>query len=381
MDAFDQWVGIWIPMMIIGIGTLGNLVCLFVLSCDKGHNSLFLALKALVASDLSLLIFGALQQIIPMLTEYTGCVSHVCLHWIGHLRIYTWPVVSISQMSSAWLTILISTERYVAICNSPGTEFFRKLPNVRFIIITIVVAAITFNIPKFFEYVPQEILAMDSNHSNLTMIIPGDSPQRHDLVYRFLYNMVLTGFLVFVLPIICLLWLNTRIMLQIRHMLKFAEMNRQMRRKLKATRVPIGIFVVFCICNLLALISFVSDAVSIHSTWLQHFMGIANMFVLLNAAVNFVIFYLLGSKFQLLCKRALGLCLQEPEALKSHQESPLLLRRFQPLLTKNKITVHSPKIVKTPIDFYVTMDSQQCITCKYSAHLIQDQHRTRGEAL
>jgi hypothetical protein len=366
MDAFDQWVGIWVPLIIICVGALGNLTCLFVLSYDKAHNSLLLVLKALVASDLCLLVSGGLQQIVPMLAEFSGCLSHVCLHWTGYLRIYAWPVLCVTQMTSAWLTLLISTERYVAICSrAPCSEFFKRLPNVRLLIGFLVSASIVFNLPKFFEYESYLQVQPLNRSVNISLIVPVDSAHRRHAVYRLLYNMALTGVLVFALPIVSLLWLNTRTMLRIRHMLRFTEMNRQMRRKLKATRVPIGIFVVFCVCNTLALVSFVLDALSEHPPWLQAFMGVANMFVLLNAAVNFVLFYLLGSKFQLLCKRALGMCLQEPEALRAHQESPLLRRRFRPLLARSKRLQSKDE----PLNLCVSVDGKHSIT--YSADYLQ----------
>ena len=93
MESFDLWVGVWLPLVICIIGILGNSISLYVLSCDKGHNSLFLALKALVVSDILLLVAAILQQILPMWTEHLGCQSSLCLHAIGYLRIYSWPVV------------------------------------------------------------------------------------------------------------------------------------------------------------------------------------------------------------------------------------------------------------------------------------------------
>ena len=329
MDSFDQWVGLWLPLVVCTIGIVGNSISLYVLSCDKGHNSLFLALKALVLSDILLLLAAILQQILPMWTAHADCESYGCLHVIGYVRIYSWPVVCTCQTCSAWLTLLISTERYMAICHSQGAQYLHRLPNIRLAILAVVLAALVFNVPKFFEYVA-EVERVDG--TNLTVVVVGDTPQRYNLVYRYLYNTVLHGLFVFALPILFLLGLNTCVVLHIRHALKFSDhLNRQTRRKLKATQVPIGIVVVFCLCNTLAFTSFVLDAVFIRQAlrWLQCFMGISNMFVMLNAAVNFVIFYLLGRKFKLLCRQAIDMCLHRSDAQSIHQESPLLLRRFK----------------------------------------------------
>jgi len=34
----------------------------------------------------------------------------------GYLQVYAWPVVCTAQTATIWLTVLISSERYVAIC-------------------------------------------------------------------------------------------------------------------------------------------------------------------------------------------------------------------------------------------------------------------------
>ena len=148
----------------------------------------------------------------------------------------------------------------------------------------------------------------------------------------YFYNIALYFLIMYVLPLVVLTVLNITIVRHMRQAHKrWGELNRLMQRELKATAVPLCIVFVFVVCGTQALAASVLDAIFVGSVqqWLQIYTAIVNVFVIFNSAVNFVIFYMFGSKFRRLLKRALpcSCCLVYTEI---QQGSPLLRRRFNP---------------------------------------------------
>ncbi len=56
-----------------------------------------------------------LPQVIPMYCTKSENHSAFCRNQ-GYPRVYSWPIVCIAQMMSIWYTVIISSERFLAIC-------------------------------------------------------------------------------------------------------------------------------------------------------------------------------------------------------------------------------------------------------------------------
>lgn len=121
LSQLDVIIGIWVPGLLCFFGILGNLVCLIVLQTHHraahGASTTFLSLKALAVSDLVLLTAAFFQQILPFICQHYQSTHPFCLQWTPYLKIYLWPVVCIGQMASVWTTVIVSGERYMAICS------------------------------------------------------------------------------------------------------------------------------------------------------------------------------------------------------------------------------------------------------------------------
>ena len=292
---FDLIVGIWLPGLLCILGSLGNGISLYVLSRYKGHNVTFYSLRALASSDIVLLVSALVQQVIPMVCVHQESNCTFCLS-MGYIRVYAWPVVCMAQMCSIWLTILISTERYQAICQPLHSKSTRTISLIRRAVLCISVISVLFNVPKFFEFYPEAVTT-----NNVTMITVGATRLRSNLIYRFFYNTALHCLIIYALPIVILLYLNGMIVYKLRMaMQSLQHLSRKQQSEYRATTVPLCIVVVFIICDTQALISFILDAIYVdsHGSWVQYYTAISNLLVIFNSAVNFVIFYMFGTKFR-----------------------------------------------------------------------------------
>ena len=324
-DQFDFIMGVWLPGIICALGIIGNIISLIVLSFDRSKCPTFYSLKALALSDILLLSTALLQQVIPMFCLLIQCVNAFCLN-LGYIRIYAWPIICIAQMTSVWLTMLISAERYAAICRPLQAKSMRNLPKVRLGIWVIVLVAVLFNIPKFFEFQPHKEYV---RNLNATFVFVGDTELRRNPIYRYLYNTALFCLVIYAIPLSTLTLLNVTIVTKMRQASRrWEQLNRIQQRELKATAIPLCIVVVFFICGTQSLISFILDAVFVESTStrLQIYTAIVNLLVIINSAVNFLIFYMFGSKFRKLLRHVIYCKLHS--AFATSQDSPILRRRF-----------------------------------------------------
>ena len=325
-EQFDLAMGVWLPGVICVLGILGNIISLVVLSCDRSKCPTFYSLKALASTDVLLLTSALVQQVVPMFCFLIKCTNSFCLN-LGYVRVYVWPVICIAQMSSIWLTVLISAERYAAICRPLQAKSMRNLPKVRMGVICILLLSLLFNMPKFFEFQP---VKETSTVTNLTWVMVGDTSLRRNPVYRYLYNTALYCLVIYAAPLSILTALNVKIVTQMRQASRvWEQLNRIQQRELKATAIPLCIVIVFFVCGTQSLVSFILDAVFVESTSerLQIYTAVVNLLVIINSAINFLIFYLFGSKFRRLLRHVM-ICKMN-SALSSMHDSPILRRRFR----------------------------------------------------
>ena len=195
LQLFDAVVGLWLPGVLAMFGVIGNALSLWVLSSDPAGTATLASLKALALSDLVLLVGALCQQIVPMLCDFASAGDTVVCLRRGYLQVYAWPVVCIAQMSSVWFAVLISTERYLAVC-APLTAYRIGRRRLRYAVGVIVAASIAFNTPRFFEFRPTAVpityvigerptdAVAGSTPPTSTMIVLGDTWLRYDEVYH-----------------------------------------------------------------------------------------------------------------------------------------------------------------------------------------------------
>ena len=299
-SEFDTYFGIWIPGVICISGIVGNIIVLIVLLHDR-KNVMFQTLKALATSDTILLISALFQQVIPMFCLKSESTSAFCRSQ-GYLRVYTWPLVCITQMVSVHLIVLISVERFVAIVLPFKTTTLCTLQRINFTICSIWIFSVLFNFPKFFEFNP--VPSVDRN-TNYTYIIMGSTDLRENIVYRYFYNTALNCIILYALPLLFLIILSFKTIHTIHKARRtWEQLNRRQQKELQATKMPLVIISVFFVCGTQALLGFVLDAIFLSSNlrWLQIYTAVVNLLVMLNAAINCILMYLFGQKFRAMLK-------------------------------------------------------------------------------
>lgn len=97
------------------VGTIGNSLSLFIFT--RSHFRIYsinVLLAALSAVDLCLLVLAIpVFTAIPLSLMFPTVPTHV----IHHLILYIYPVTVMLQCASVWLLVIITIERYIAVCH------------------------------------------------------------------------------------------------------------------------------------------------------------------------------------------------------------------------------------------------------------------------
>lgn len=312
LDLFDTVIGLWVPGILCAFGIVGNALSLWVLSRDRSKSATMTSLKALSASDLILLTGALGQQVIPLTCDWTHSTGEFCARK-GYLEVYAWPVVCTAQTATIWLTVLISTERYIAIC-APLTVGRVGVGKVWLAIIIIGIVSIVFNVPRFFEYRPQTTVVRVDGAVEVSRVELRDTHLRLDSVYRYLYNTALFVIVMYAAPLSTVAALNIRLTSAVTTARRnWSALNSTQKRELRATVLPLVIVLVFAVCCTVSLLGFVLDAVYAAAVdqfprWLQQFSAVVNVLVIFNSAVNFVLMLCFGAKFRQMLRLAVKDC-------------------------------------------------------------------------
>ena len=309
LDLFDTVIGLWVPGLLALFGIVGNALSLWVLSRDRSKSATMTSLKALAASDFILLAGALGQQVVPLTCDWTHSTGEFCARQ-GYLQVYAWPIVCTAQTATIWLTVLISTERYVAIC-APLSAGRVGVGKVLLAIVVIGIVSIVFNLPRFFEYRPVSVGGVDGVAVRVEL---RDTELRLDSVYRYLYNTALFGIVMYAAPLSTVAALNIRLTSAVTEARRnWSALNSTQKRELRATVLPLVIVLVFAVCCTVSLLGFVLDAVYAaavdkYPRWLQQFSAVANVLVIFNSAINFVLMLCFGAKFRRMLRQALSDC-------------------------------------------------------------------------
>ena len=284
------------PMVFFGL--IGNILCLIVLRHNTLNAPTIFLLKSLAITDSMVLLIGTFLWVLPPICQYFNTMP-------GYYDLYIkltpviWPSYQITYTATILITLLVSANRHMMVCrHSHGFTKQKACSSV----LAVVIFSFLYNLPRFYEYQTEYVCDGPNNPRQ----VYGHSAIGASVVYRVVYLHVLHLIVLLGGPIVILVYLNTQLIRALRQ-------RRQRRTQLLSksdrddesdvTRILIVVVFVFIACNTPTFVdhlfwTIVGEDNVVCGHWLYFYTAAADMCVMLNSSVNFLIYAMTSPRFR-----------------------------------------------------------------------------------
>jgi len=307
--AFRIVIDICIVGLLCLIGFVGNSLTFVILRGDRDkHSTTNWLLQTLAVVDIVYLVACVLIQPVKAIhdlcpeTEWRRGSAWSGFHTtFTHLEPYIWPLASIAQTITIWVVVLVTVDRYIAIC-MPLRSKIRTLPRAHAAVAVVIIAAILYNVPRFFEKTVS--YRMCSGRYKLELRY---TDLRHKISYFVVYKMICHFVFRTIGPLLLLIALNARLICALRQMRRrHRYLTRRNQQRENVTLTLVVVVSVFIACELpdvcLRIAVTVRELVAFiemdRDTIVKRITPVTNALLTLNSAANFFIYCLIGHKFR-----------------------------------------------------------------------------------
>ena len=322
---------ILIDVYIIGVlsilGLIGNSQAFVVLRCDSRNKAMAFFLQALVVADNAYLI---ICLFLPMMKTINDCTD-----WLPGLYLtfpfmepYLWPLASMTQMTGVWLVVLVTLDRYLAICHPFHRLHTWMNRHARKGVLIIPIIALLYNIPRFFEKCV--IIGPDLCDNNIRKASARSTALRKQEDYIFIYKTVLFFPFRMIVPLLSLMILNVKLMLTLKEANRVRARLTTCQASSKDSFILVSVVSVFILCQVPDF--FVRGGIALKSYGkfkydFTYWTTITNMLLSVNSCINVIIYCLTGKRFRTILKELL--C--HPVTTLKHGPTSLLRHRTDTL--------------------------------------------------
>ena len=325
-------VNVFVVGILCLVGFVGNALSIAVLRKDRDKkNTTNWLLQTLAVADTLYLCASVFIQTLNTIRADTNWWPDL-QRAFPYLEPYIWPFASIAQTITVWLVMLVTVDRYIAICLPLRTNI-RTLQRTKLAVAIVILAAILYNVPRFME---REIVTKFDKCTNTTSIKTEQTPFRKNRVYFLVYKTIMYFIFRAIGPLLALIILNLRLVKALREVRKkHRDMNKSTKHRENITLMLVVVVTVFILCELpdlvvrvvFSLLVFLFKPDSYDVNKLRYFNVTSNALLTLNSGINFLIYCLIGNKFrnilwQMCCKRGRGRLTEvsetEPLTTKTH---------------------------------------------------------------
>ena len=315
MDTYGVFkiaVDIYVVLFLCIFGITGNVISILVLGRDNSvKRTTGFLLQMLALADVLYLVTCIFFQTIKAIAESTDW-SPGLTYYYPWIVPFIWPLASIAQTSAVWLVVIVTADRYVAICKPLHAPQYSTTSRSRKAVVVIWILSVVYNLPRFFERTTR---IYTDPHTNTTYPKVEKTALRDDRIYFLVYKTCLFFIVRFLIPLSALAFFNTRLIQAIKESQKIRQKTKDSYRKERYTLTLVVVVIVFALCETPDFILRVwvslkeyMDSLPFDITVLRYINIVTNMFLTINSCVNFVIYCFLGQKFrrilrQMICNK------------------------------------------------------------------------------
>ena len=220
--VFRLVVDVCVVGLLCLIGFIGNTLTFIILRGDRDKNSTTnWLLQTLAVVDILYLIACLFIQPLKAIHDLYGHrvdSSNIGMFDVFHvvftrLEPHMWHMASIAQTVTVWVVVLVTVDRYIAIC-MPLRSKIRTLPRARSAVAIVIISAILYNIPVYFE---KTVVYKKTCDGHFRIQLEHTELKRKDL-YFVVYKTICYFVFRTIGPLLLLIILNARLIRALRQM-------------------------------------------------------------------------------------------------------------------------------------------------------------------
>ncbi|ELT93361.1 hypothetical protein CAPTEDRAFT_212905 [Capitella teleta] len=289
------WVfGTLVAGSVITIGLIGNALSFVIMSKDQKKSSTVQALCLLAAADTCLLLALSYIPIIGIRKWLHGWYE--AHNQTIFCAVYMNEIARICNQISAFLTMSLTWQRYVAVCIPHKAKQLCTIKIVNIIAAVSTMLAVFFYLPNFFLY---SIKISDDG-----IFQPVSDPLVYDPYFQMIYSVILTYLVSYIFPVVSLMYMSVSILRNIKpNSIEQLGKSQVVRKDL--TKSSIAIVILFVLCQsfqpIRRILMWIYDPYlknTLCGEFLFYFSGIPHFSLILNSAANFGIYILFARGFR-----------------------------------------------------------------------------------
>jgi len=350
--AYEQYkivVDVYIVGTLCAFGIAGNLLSLVVLGCDHTiRRTTGFLLQMLAIADAAFLVSCLFAVMLYTALEFTDWLPLAARRGSPYIATYLHPITSLTLTASVWMVVVLTADRYIAICRPLHAAQYSTLPRLRRAVAVLWLLTVVYSLPRFFEVEvveiktghvsPSDSLALNGSDvvsNNSTMVdtllnlnqnnTPSESGHMLTVknvyytavgisrVYQVVYRVCLTFVVQNLLPLVALVFFNQRLV----HALRESD---QLRRH-SATDGGTGrqqtwmlfvLVIVFVVCQLptvawqVCYMLYMYAGVPFSRSAMLYTGDVVDLMLVVNSSVNVVIYCFMGRQFRAILLHMIG---------------------------------------------------------------------------
>ena len=279
--------------VIIIVGIIGNSLTFVVFWKGNFKSSTSFLFMGLSLIDSALLLISFPLTTVTAFVKYTGWLQG--LSTISpYLIVYGYTLAKTAKMSTAWMTVLVAVNRYIFVCVPLKASEWCTLSKVKIQLAVVLVLAVVCNIPMFVQF---RVMCVTRSNGTSSLFLEWRRYMVYDAIWYFI---LWTG-----VPLVVLMLLTVRLIkaMKAHRRMKLAMHRGRQQQDSSVTFALIIVVIVFIICHVPTLVSRIAyylvpyKTLILNDVWIFTY-DIANMFIILNSAVNFFIYILANKRFR-----------------------------------------------------------------------------------